>query len=175
MAAYPIVGEAVRPDDLSHRFGVVEIVTIPGASVVAWGVARSRGEADVAAHLVEILIHAPSRCETHQSRTAVRCHPRSISQNADLPVWFGIGVEGPFVRRVDRKPLDHPLDILIQNQIRKLCRKTASFGSRYARGKFEGSFAIRYDHIPLVIRIVLIESNDDHIGSLIFDPRHLLR
>ena len=54
VATHPVVGEAVDLDDLPHRFKGVGVMAIPGASVVAWGMARSCCEADVAAHLVEI-------------------------------------------------------------------------------------------------------------------------
>ena len=40
-----------------------------------------------------------------------------------------------------------------------------------ARGEFERSLPISDEHIPLIVRLVLIELHNDHIGAPLLHPR----
>lgn len=97
--------EPVNFDDLDHRLGIVEVVSVPCTTVATRCMRWSSGEADIRPHFVEVGIDAAKRRETHQSSTSIRFHISSVSENPDTPVRLAFRVERPGERLAEKVAL----------------------------------------------------------------------
>ncbi|WP_139231437.1 hypothetical protein [Aliiroseovarius crassostreae] len=81
--SHPVMVETVNLDEIDHHLRLVQVMTIPKASIPAGRGNRTLSRLDVAPDLVEIRGDAAQGCQTHQPGTPFNGHRRAICSQMD--------------------------------------------------------------------------------------------